>query len=57
MMTETKIRTLLFSIGSTVAWLFLTYQAAFGEISTGDKILIGLVALLLMIAAMGQGEK
>ena len=56
-MTESKIRTLLFSIGSTVAWLFLTYQAAFGEISVGNKILIGLIALLLMVAAMGQGEK
>ena len=56
-MTESKIRTLLFSIGSTAVWLFLTYQAAFGEISVGNKILIGLIALLLMVAAMGQGEK
>lgn len=56
-MTENKIRTLLFSIGSTAVWLLLTYLVAFYEPSIGEVVGLVLIAMLLLIAAMGQGEK
>ena len=57
MMTETKIRTLLFSIGSTAVWLLLAYLVSFHEPNIGEVVGLVLIALLLLIAAMGQGEK
>jgi len=56
-MTESKIRTLLFSIGSTAIWLLLAYLVAFYEPDMGEVVGLVLIALLLLIAAMGQGEK
>ena len=56
-MTESKIRTLLFSIGSTAIWLLLAYLVSFHEPDMGEIVGLVLIALLLLIAAMGQGDK
>ena len=56
-MTENKIRTLLFSIGSTAIWLLLAYLVSFHEPDMGEIVGLVLIALLLLIAAMGQGDK
>ena len=56
-MTESKIRTLLFSIGSTAVWLLLAYLVSFHEPHMGEIVGLVLIALLLLIASMGQGEK
>ena len=56
-MTESKIRTLLFSIGSTAIWLLLAFLVSFYEPDIGEIVGLVLIALLLLIASMGQGEK
>jgi len=55
-MTENKIRTLIFSLGATVNWLFLAYMIVVYKLPVGSIIGVVLIGLALTIVSMGQGE-
>lgn len=56
-MTEPKIRTLFFSLGSTAVWLLLSYLIAFREAGIGAIATLVVIALFLTVVSMGQGGK
>ena len=56
-MNESKIRVWVFSVGATAVWLLLAYAVVFVGLSVRETLGLVGIAFLLMLVAMGQGEK